>query len=93
MLNKLQEICLGNHEIDILDLQDKMRQMHTTCETIPQYVEAMEDAQKQAARARMPIADATLVMIATKAMLSTGRFPKADDLWEELDKPDRKWPK
>ena len=41
----------------------------------------------------MPIADVTLVMIATKAMLSTGRFPKADDLWEELDKPDRMWPK
>ena len=46
MLNKLQEICLGNREIDILDLMDKIRQMHTVCETIPQYVEAMEDAQK-----------------------------------------------
>ena len=41
----------------------------------------------------MPIADATFVMTATKAMLSTGRFPKADDLWEELDKPNCKWPK
>ena len=36
MLDKLQEICLGNHEIDILVLEDKMRKMHNEWETIPQ---------------------------------------------------------
>ena len=93
MLDKLQEICLGNHEVDILDLQDKMRKMHTEVETVPEYVEALQDAQLQAKRAKMPIEDTTLVMIATKAMLSTGRFPKADDLWEDLDRADRTWTK
>ena len=73
MLDKPQEVCLGNHEIDILDLQDKTYKIHNECNTIPQYIEALEDAQKQAERAEMPIEDATLVMLATKAMLATER--------------------
>ena len=71
MLDKLQEICLGNHEIDILVLQDKMRKIHNECETIPQYIEALKDLQQQAKRVKMPIDDATLFMYATRDMLST----------------------
>ena len=62
MLDKLQEICLGNHKINILVLQDKMRKMHNEWDTIPQYIKALEDAEKQAKRAKMPIEDATLVI-------------------------------
>ena len=50
MLDKLQEICVGSNEIDILDLMDKMRKMHTVCGTVPQYVKALQDVQEQAER-------------------------------------------
>ena len=93
VLNALQSVCLGGHEIDILDLQDRMRTMHTTHETIAQYILALEDAQKQAERAEQPITNAYLAMIATKAMLGSQRFPTADDAWEDLDKADRTWAK
>ena len=73
MLDKLHEICLGNHEINILVLQDKMRKMHNGWDTIPQYIKALENAQQQAKRAKMPIDDATIVMYTTRAMLSTER--------------------
>ena len=84
MLEHLQGICVGNHAIEILDLQDKMRVMHTKHDSISQYIRELEEAQKQAARAGMPITDATLVMIATKAMLATQRFPTTNEKWEEL---------
>ena len=71
MLDHLQEMWLGNHEVNILVLMDKMRQMHHVFETIPQYIDALDKAQKQAERAEIPIADATLVMMSTKAMLET----------------------
>ena len=71
MLDNLQEICLGNHKINILVFQDKMRKMHNDWETNPQYIEALEDVQKQAKRAKMPIDNATLIMYATRAMIST----------------------
>ena len=62
MLDKLQEICLGNHEINILILQDKMRKMNNKWETIPQYIKALRDVQQQAKLAKMQIDEATLVM-------------------------------
>ena len=68
-----------------------MRKMHNEWETIPQYIEALEDAQQQAKHVKMLIDDATLVMNATRAMLSTERYPKANDLWEDLDRVDRIW--
>ena len=77
MLDHLQELCLGNHEINILVLTEKMRQMYQVFETTPQYVNLLEKAQKQAEIAEMPIADVTLVMMVTKAMLETERYPKA----------------
>ena len=84
MLEHLQGIWVGNHAIDILDLQNKIRVMHTEHDSIAQYIWAIEEAQQEAARAVIPITDATLVMIATKAMLATHRFQTKDEKWEEL---------
>ena len=55
--------------------------MYTQHDTIDQYIQALEEAQQQAARVGMPITDATLVMIATKVMLATQRFPTTNDKW------------
>ena len=71
MLDHLQELCLGKYEVDIIVLMDKMRQMHHVFDTILHYIDALEKVQNQAERAEMPIADATLVMMATKSMLET----------------------
>ena len=91
MLDNLHEICLVNHEIGILVLQDKIRKMHNEWDTIPQYIEALEDVQQKSNHAKIPIDDNTLVMYATRAMLSTEQYPKTNDLWEELNRVDRTW--
>ena len=91
MLENLQGICVGNHAIDILDLQDKMRVIYTEHESIAQYIQALEEAQKQATRAGTKSTDATLVMIATKVMLETQRFPTTNDKWEELGRSVQTW--
>ena len=70
-----------------------MRSYHTTMESIPQYIEAMERAQKQSKRANNEIGDAMLVNMATKAMLATERFPKANEDWEDLPRAERTWSK
>ena len=69
LLDQLQVVCTGHHAIDLLALQDEMRTMHVTTDTIPQYIAALEKAQMQAARAEMSIPDNYLMMVATKAML------------------------
>ena len=93
MLEHLRKTCLGAHEVDILDLQDQMRTYHTTMESIPQYIEATERAQKQSKCANNEIGNAMLVNMASKAMLATERFPKANDNWEDLARAEHTWTK
>ena len=91
MLAHLRTHCLGEHEVDILDLQDQMRQYHVTAESIPQYIDAMEKAHTASKRANNEISEAMMVNMATKAMLATERFPKANDDWENLTRGERTW--
>ena len=53
----------------------------------------MEKAQEQSERADNKLSDAMMVNIATKAMLSTERYPNTHDDWEDLDKTERTCPK
>ena len=42
----LTTTCVRTHAIDVLTLQNAMRQYHTKYESIPTYINALEDAQK-----------------------------------------------
>ena len=44
-------------------------------EGIPEYINALEDAQKQSKRAGNPITVDTLLLVLSNAMLSSERFP------------------
>ncbi len=51
---------------------------------IPQFIVMMEDAQKKAKWAGMPIANVKLVMMALAAVLAVQHFPHEVDNWEGL---------
>ena len=91
ILEAARKACTGLHVINLLDLQDNMRDMHLTTDTIVEYVEALKDAQRKAKRANNPVSDEYLVMVATKAMMRSQRFPCSDNDWEDLDPLDRDW--
>ena len=85
MLAHLQATCGGLHDLDVLSLQNEMQQYHLDCEGIPEYVNALEDAQDKVERPNNLITDATLDIIATNAMLRKEKFPCANENWEYLD--------
>jgi hypothetical protein len=58
---------------------------------IPQFIVMMEDAQKKAERANMPIADDELVMMALAAVLVAQHFLHEVDDWEGLPAIDHTW--
>ena len=53
-------------------------------EGVPKYINAIEDDQKQSKRVDSTIEVDTLLLIVTNTMLSTERFPRAKNLWEDL---------
>ena len=56
-----------------------MHRYHLEVESIPKYINMLEGAQRQAGRAGRTIADETLLLFATTAMLTTEIFTRAYD--------------
>ena len=62
-------------------------------DVIPNYINKLEDTQKQTNQAGNPITDHTLFLFVANAMLRTYRFPRANEKWEELASSNRNWTK
>ena len=90
-MNHLQAMCVVLHATEILNLQNEMQMYHEDMEGIPEYINKLEDAQKQSTRAGNLVTDPTLLLFAANAMLRTNRFPWANKIWEELTGADRTW--
>ena len=70
-----------------------MQTAHKECDDIPEYILNLEDAQAKAARAKVPITDTMLMIIANSAMLQTEQYPRANDEWEDMPVADHTWDK
>ncbi len=58
---------------------------------IPEYIFLLEDAQRKAARACLPVTNQTLTGLASTALLAADTFPCTTELWEELDPAGKTW--
>ncbi len=67
------------------------QQYYVQADGIPQFIFMMEDAQKKAKQASMPIADVKLVMMALVAVLAAQHFPLEVDNWEGLPAASHTW--
>ena len=84
---------MGRHAFDLLALMDQMRQYNLEYEGVPEYINALEDAQKMAELSDKSneIADGTLLLIASTSILKLQRFPRANEKWEDLTKDTQAW--
>ena len=84
LLDHLHSICSGLNAIDVLALQNDMKEYHMDSEGILKYIKTLEAAQKKSKRGtgNNPITDANLLPIETNATLKRAR---TTDKWEDLD--------
>ena len=80
------------HTVDMLTLRTNMHGYYAQADGIPQYIIMLEEAQKKAKQAGMPIADIELVIMASAAGLVAMHFPREVDDWEGLPALGRTWP-
>ena len=71
----LQVGCTGRHALDLLALHNEMQPYHLEVEGIPEYINMLEGAQRQADLAGRTIADETLLLFSSIAMLTSKPFP------------------
>ena len=93
LITHIQWQATGRHAFNLLALMDQMRQYHLEHEGVPEYINALEDAQKKAALSyeSNEIADGTLLLIASTSILKLQRFPRANKKWEVLTKDTQTW--
>ena len=68
-----------------------MQRYHLVVEGIPEYINMLEDAQREAGRAGRAISNETLLLFASTAMLTSERSPRANDAWEDREEVDKSW--
>ena len=91
LLAHLQTLCVGLHTTEVLNLQNEMQTYNYDMAGIPTYINQLEDTHKQSNRAGNPIMDPTLLLFTANAILRTDRFPRANEIWEDLSGADQTW--
>ena len=81
----------GLEATDIVELQAAMLHWWAEDPRVPEYINRLEDAQKKATRASLPITDDWLAAIATMSLLSAGSFPKLRIEWDGLAPASKTW--
>ncbi len=92
-LKHLRSTCGGLHPIDAVSLISDMQRYYESTNSIPEFINKLEDAQKKAQRTNVPIADSTLVAIATASIMASQMYPRTDDTWNDLSLKERTWAK
>jgi hypothetical protein len=81
----------GIHALNMILLHTDMMQYYVQADGIPQFIVMMEDDQKKAKRAGMPVANVKLVMMALAAVLTAQHFPREVNNWEGLPATSHMW--
>jgi hypothetical protein len=68
LLNHLPDRSGGLHALDMVSLTIQMSQFYEGTPIIPEYIQLLEDAQRKAARAGLPVTDQTLTIMASTAL-------------------------
>ena len=71
--------CTNRYALDLLALHNEIQRYHIEVEGISEYINMLKDAQRQAGRAGCTITDDILLLFARTAMLTSERFPRAND--------------
>ena len=81
LITHLQRHATGRYAFDVLALMDQIRQYHLEYEGVPEYINALEDAQKMKAvlDKSNEIADDTLLLIASTSILKSHQFSQANE--------------
>jgi hypothetical protein len=75
----------------MVSLTIQMSKYYEGTPDIPEYIFLLKDAQRKAARARLPVTNQTLTVLASAPLLATDTFPRTTELWEELEPANKTW--
>jgi hypothetical protein len=91
LLEHLEKNFTGLHALDIATLHSNMLLLYKNTASMPDFILAMEEVQKKAKRAELPILNIKLPMYATMTVLQLGDYKKETDKWEGRNASMKTW--
>ncbi len=83
LVEHLEKNSTGHHALDIVALHTNMLLLYKNAASMPDFILTMEEAQKKAKRAELPILDIELAMYAATSVLQqSGAHKKEMAEWE-----------
>ena len=84
LLDHLTEFCAGLHTVDAADIPQMTKSLYKDWEGVPQFINAMEAAQRKSKRAKLVINDEYLHAVALKLLLQSGEYETETLEWSKL---------
>ena len=78
-------------ETEAVKIPLQMMQLYNESEGIPQYIKALEKAQRRSVRGKLPVSDNVLAATAINALLSTGDYKVETTTWLGKNESLRTW--
>ena len=76
MLAQLTKVSGGLERVNIFDLLFSLAHLWEQDPRVPEYLNALKDAQKKSVRAGLPFSDDLLTVIGSSSLLKANSFPK-----------------
>ena len=87
----LTEFCAGLHTVDAVDIPQIMKNLYKDLDGVPQFINAMEAAQRKSKRSKLVINDEYLHAVALKSLLQSGEYETETREWSKLPEADQTW--
>ena len=91
LLEHLTEFCSGLHSVDAVDTPQLMKELCKDSEGVPQFINAMEEAQCKSKRPKLVINDEYLHAVALKLLPQSGEYETETREWSKLPEADQTW--
>ena len=91
LLEHLIEFCAGLHTVDVVDIPQLTKELYKDLGGFPQFINAMEAAQRKSKRAKLVIHYEYLHAVALKLLLQSGEYETETREWSKLPGADQTW--
>ena len=91
LLDHLSEYCAGLHTVDAVDIPQLMKELYKDSDGVPQFINAMEAAQRKLKRAKLVINNKYLHTVVLKLLLRLGKYETETREWSKIPEADQTW--
>ena len=91
LFEHLTTFCAGFHTVNAVDIPQLMKELYKDSDGVPQFINAMEEAQRKSKRAKLVINYEYLHAVALKSLLQPGEYEAETREWSKLPEADQTW--